>query len=62
VRFPSASRLQIAPAHARARANANGARIETRLDAVADKKDSRKWNSLRRMKWCNDPLAEERVA
>ena len=41
--------------------NANGERFETKLDAVAGKADSERWNSLRRMKWCNDPLAEERL-
>lgn len=46
---------------ARAGGNANGERFETKLDAVAGKADSERWNSLRRMKWCNDPLAEGRL-
>jgi len=40
----------------------NGELFETYLDAVAGKTDSGKWNRLRLMKWCKDPLASKRVA
>ncbi|MBO9647334.1 MAG: tyrosine-type recombinase/integrase [Variovorax sp.] len=39
----------------------NGELFEAYLDAVASKTDSEKWNRLRLMKWCNDPLADKRV-
>ena len=39
----------------------NGELFETFLDAVASKNDSAKWNRLRLMKWCKDPLAALRV-
>jgi integrase len=35
--------------------------FEAFLDAVASKSDSAKWNRLRLMKWCKDPLAAMRV-
>lgn len=40
----------------------NGLLFETYLDAVASKTDSAKFNSLRLMKWCKDPLAAKRTA
>lgn len=39
-----------------------GELFEVYLDAVASKTDSAKWNGLRLMKWCKDPLATKRVA
>lgn len=38
-----------------------GMLFEAYLEAVASKTDSAKWNGLRLMKWCKDPLAEKRV-
>lgn len=35
--------------------------FETYLDAVASKTDSKKFNALRLMKWCKDPLAVKRT-
>lgn len=35
--------------------------FETYLEAVAEHTDSAKWNRLRLIKWCSDPLAEKRV-
>lgn len=39
-----------------------GELFEVFLDAVASKTDSGKWNGLRLMKWCKDPLANKRLA
>ncbi|MDM0103811.1 hypothetical protein QTH97_02620 [Variovorax sp. J22R24] len=39
----------------------NGELFEAYLDAVASKTDSERWNRLRLMKWCKDPLAQKRV-
>ena len=40
----------------------DGELLETFLDGVASKTDSEKWNRLLLVKWCKDPLTEERVA
>jgi integrase len=40
----------------------NAQLFETFLDAVASKTDSAKFNTLRLMKWCKDPLADLKVA
>lgn len=39
-----------------------GELFEAYLDSVASKTDSGKWNGLRLMKWCKDPLANKRLA
>lgn len=39
----------------------NGELFETYLDAVASKTDSAKFNALRLLKWCKDPLADLRT-
>lgn len=39
----------------------NGELFETYLDVVASKTDSKKFNGLRLMKWCKDPLAVKRT-
>lgn len=39
-----------------------GELFEAYLDAVASQTDSGKWNGLRLMKWCKDPLANKRLA
>lgn len=39
----------------------NGELFETYLDAVASKTDSAKFNALRLLKWCKDPLAALRT-
>jgi len=39
----------------------NGDLFEMYLDSVASKTDSKKFNALRLMKWCRDPIAELRT-